>query len=271
KLLDLDRFITFLVLESITWDWDGYPMKCNNYRIYHDTKTGKLVFIPSGMDQMFGDPNGAMLPNFQGMVAQAVLSTPEGKARYYTRMAEIAADVFLTDKTAKRIDGLVAAIQPAMTSLDKNAGRDYPNVAKRFQQAMEQRAASIDKQLKGHFGERWIFSQPPGEFAGGEELKLKGVRFFPAKRDGKGPGKIYWRAKGETKYASLPLESAGTNRFQVTLPKTVTKAPFEYYFEVSEGDKAALDPPNGSKNPRLATPDLTPPTPVTDLASTSTK
>ena len=36
KLLDLDAFISFMVLEVITWDWDGYPFNCNNYRIYHD-------------------------------------------------------------------------------------------------------------------------------------------------------------------------------------------------------------------------------------------
>src|SRR5262245_25507105 len=34
KLLDLDRFLAFLALEVITWDWDGYPMNRNNYRIY---------------------------------------------------------------------------------------------------------------------------------------------------------------------------------------------------------------------------------------------
>src|SRR5262249_17406650 len=66
KLLDMDKFITYLVLESITWDWDGYPMNRNNYRIYHDPKRDKVVFIPSGMDQMFGNPGGPILPAFHG-------------------------------------------------------------------------------------------------------------------------------------------------------------------------------------------------------------
>ncbi len=62
KLLDVDRFISYVVCEMITVDWDGYPSKCNNYRIYHDPKTNKITFIPSGMDQ-------------------DVLSTPTGRSR----------------------------------------------------------------------------------------------------------------------------------------------------------------------------------------------
>ena len=37
-----------MVLEAITWDWDGYPMNRNNYRIYHDPEKDKITFIPSG-------------------------------------------------------------------------------------------------------------------------------------------------------------------------------------------------------------------------------
>ncbi len=269
KVLDLDRFLSFLVLESITWDWDGYPMKCNNYRVYHDTKRNRIVFIPSGMDQMFGHPGGPILPDFQGLVARAVLSTPEGQARYYARMAEAHADLFVPEKLSARLDAVLAAVQPALTSLDRNAGRDYANQIKRLQQAIAERSRSIDRQLKTKFGDRWILFQPPGEFAGGRELKLKGVRFFPEKRDGKGQGKFFWRHKGETKFASLPMEPAGANRFQVTLPPAVTKAPFEYYVEVSEGGKTAREPAQGEKAPRLATPDLAPPTAVPALTASA--
>jgi spore coat protein H len=33
KVLDVDRFLTYMAVEVITWDWDGYPMKHNNYRV----------------------------------------------------------------------------------------------------------------------------------------------------------------------------------------------------------------------------------------------
>src|SRR5205807_9889049 len=89
NILDMDKFISYLALEVITWDWDGYPMNRNNYRIYHDPKRDKIVFFPSGMDQMFGDPGGPILPGFQGAVARAVIETPEGRERYLARLAEI--------------------------------------------------------------------------------------------------------------------------------------------------------------------------------------
>src|SRR5205085_8133457 len=49
RVLDIDRFITFTAIEVMIWDWDGYPLKHNNYRIYHDMDRDKMVFLPHGM------------------------------------------------------------------------------------------------------------------------------------------------------------------------------------------------------------------------------
>jgi spore coat protein H len=148
QVLDMDRFISYLVLEVITWDWDGYPMNRNNYRIYHDTKRDKLVFIPSGMDQMFSNAGGPLAPNFQGLVARAVMETPEGRKRYLARFAEIHKSVFEPDALVKRLDELHARVQPALTALDKGAGRDYPNQVNRLRDGIRQRAKSIEQQLR---------------------------------------------------------------------------------------------------------------------------
>ena len=148
KVLDMDKFLSYLALEVITWDWDGYPMNRNNYRIYHATKPDKLVFIPSGMDQMFGNPGGPILPGFQGFVARAVIGTPEGKKRYYARMAELQKTVYHPEALVKRLDELQRRVQPALASIDKNAGRDYPNQVNRLRDAIRQRGKSIDQQLK---------------------------------------------------------------------------------------------------------------------------
>jgi spore coat protein CotH len=148
KVLDMDKFLSYLALEVITWDWDGYPMNRNNYRIYHDTKRDKIVFIPSGMDQMFGNPGGPILPGFQGFVASAVVNTPEGKKRYYAKMAELHKGVYNPDALVKRLDELQRRVQPALASIDKGAGRDYPNQVNRLRNAIRQRAKSIEQQLK---------------------------------------------------------------------------------------------------------------------------
>jgi spore coat protein H len=148
KVLDMDKFISYLVLESITWDWDGYPMNRNNYRIYHDTARDKLVFIPSGMDQMFGNPGGPILPGFQGLVANGVINTPEGKKKYFARMAEIQKDIFVPEKLIKRLDELQARVHPALTMVDKGAGNGYPAQVNRLRDSIRQRAKSIEQQLK---------------------------------------------------------------------------------------------------------------------------
>lgn len=148
KVLDMDKFISYLVLQTITWDWDGYPMNRNNYRIYHDAKRDKLIFIPSGMDQLFGNPDGPLMPGFQGLVAKAVLETPEGKKRYLARMAEVLQTIFKPDELAKRLDELEQRVQPTLAGIDANAGRDYKNQVNRLRQAMVRRAKVLNDQLE---------------------------------------------------------------------------------------------------------------------------
>jgi len=148
KLLEMDKFISYLVLEVITWDWDGYPMNRNNYRIYHDPERDKITFIPSGMDQMFGNPNGPAILGFQGFIARAVMETKPGRERYLARMAEIMEKVFHPDAISKRLDELQARVQPVLASVDPGAGRGYPDQVNRLRQAIRQRGRSIEDQLK---------------------------------------------------------------------------------------------------------------------------
>ncbi len=146
-LIDMEKFLAFLALEVIAWDWDGYPMNRNNYRIYHDPKTNKITFIPSGMDQMFADPRGPILPNFQGLVARALLETPEGKERYLKKMADIMKTVYKSDDLIKRLDELERRVQPVLASVDANAGRDYKQHVNRLREAFKIRQKNVDEQL----------------------------------------------------------------------------------------------------------------------------
>ena len=84
----------------------------------------------------------------QGMVASAVYNTPEGKAKYLQRMAEINTTIMNTEKWLKRIDELQALLQPAITSVDAKAGAEYPNQIKRIRDFFTIRPKSIERQLK---------------------------------------------------------------------------------------------------------------------------
>ena len=45
ELLDMDRFLSFCALEIMTWDWDGYLLKPNNYKLYWDPQANKITFF----------------------------------------------------------------------------------------------------------------------------------------------------------------------------------------------------------------------------------
>ena len=148
QLIDLEKFLTLAALEVITWHWDGYAMKRNNYRIYHEPTRGKLYFIAHGMDQMFGDPNGPIQPGFEGMVARAVVQTGVGKQRYRECFAQLMRTHFKPDRFAERIDDLENRVRPVLTEVDANAGKEYPQHLKNLRHLIRVRAEEISKQMK---------------------------------------------------------------------------------------------------------------------------
>lgn len=53
-LVDMDAFLTYMAVEAMVWHWDGYTTS-NNYRVYHDPRTGRFFFLPWGTDQTWVD------------------------------------------------------------------------------------------------------------------------------------------------------------------------------------------------------------------------
>lgn len=121
-VLDVERFLRMVVMETITGHWDGYTMNANNYRIFHDLDSGKLVFMPHGMDQMFGssrrgrDFEGSLLwPRIDGEVTAAVLGTSEGAKRYQQLYKQLFADAFNASRLTNRVRSLATGLRPAFT------------------------------------------------------------------------------------------------------------------------------------------------------------
>ncbi len=148
KVLDVERFISYMALEVIAWDWDGYVMNRNNYRVFHDLDSGKMVFLPHGMDQMFWQPDGPIMANMNGLVAQAVIKTPQGRRLYRERFGQIFTNVFQLEVLTNRVAELSTLIRAAQTNLHgPNAGRDYDGQANRIRDLIVQRHASLLRQL----------------------------------------------------------------------------------------------------------------------------
>jgi spore coat protein H len=140
KVLDVDRFLTFMALEVITWDWDGYPMKHNNYRVYNNVDTGKIVFFPHGMDQMFWEPQGPIFPQFDGLVARALMGTQEGRRRYREKIGTLLTNVYDVAKITNRIQEVHTRLRPIV-------GRRIDGAIADLRNRIVARADSIASQL----------------------------------------------------------------------------------------------------------------------------
>jgi spore coat protein H len=118
ELLDLDEFISFIATETILAHWDGYSMNRGNYRLYYDPGRQKFVFIPHGMDRVLGNfiPNLdlAVVPPMQGIVARAIISTPEGRQLHIQRVGQLVTNVFRPGALKTRVQEMDLKIAPYM-------------------------------------------------------------------------------------------------------------------------------------------------------------
>lgn len=120
SILDLDRFLSMLAIETMLSHSDSYSMNRNNYRLYHDPSIDKIVFMPHGMDRVLGRHRSGLdlsiVPPRLGLVARALQTTPEGRRRYVDRVATLFDTVFRPDTLCRRVRELDAA-----TGLASNA------------------------------------------------------------------------------------------------------------------------------------------------------
>jgi len=144
-VLDLDRFVTFAAVEVFVWHRDGYSMDRNNFRIYGDPNSGQLVFLPHGMDLLFGQPGGTLWPEWKGLVARAVLGTPEGVQRYRERMATIVSGPGKVETVHARIQQLAAVVRPALSEKD---AKDFDAAVSRLRDGVAKRSAFLETELK---------------------------------------------------------------------------------------------------------------------------
>ncbi|MGZ8898860.1 MAG: CotH kinase family protein [Limisphaerales bacterium] len=145
ETLDVDRFLTFMAMEMILWHWDGYTMHRNNFRIFHDRSTDRMVFFPQGMDQMLNNTDRSVMPQAAGLVARSVLEVPELRERYRARVAEIATNVFDPDRIASRIYEVSTAVQATLAETNPNAAAAHPQQADSLRRRVRSRAAYLQR------------------------------------------------------------------------------------------------------------------------------
>jgi hypothetical protein len=193
QTLDVERFVAFMAMEVILCHRDGYCMARNNFRVYRDLDTGKVVFFPHGMDQLLGSADSPCRPFMAGLVAQAVLDTPEGNARYEAALHCLFTNLFKTEVLVQRVERLTRELRPFLT------GPEFGR--------LEQETALVkDRILERRRNLEEQFSRPP--------LKLMQFQAGAGRPEGWLPveapaGGTLERAKGPGGLSALHIVAAG--------------------------------------------------------------
>ncbi len=153
EVLDVDRFASLLALEVMICHWDGYGLNRNNYRVFHDRSTGRIVFMPHGMDQIFGRGGrmggaASVQPGMHGMVARSFMSTAEGRRLYFTKVRQLYADHFADDRLVRRAQELSSEIEPTLAAYGRGYGEEQRMGLEELCRGIRSRTASIADQIK---------------------------------------------------------------------------------------------------------------------------
>jgi len=147
--VDLDRFVSMTALDCLMWNWDGYALNRNNYRVFHDRKTDRLVFFPHGVDQMFWKHNGPILTGRSGIVARGLLETEEGRRLHLERFIEIRTNIFNLAAITNRLMELQVRLRPAIAKNGTLELARFESGVNLFRNRLLTRVRDVDQQLAG--------------------------------------------------------------------------------------------------------------------------
>ncbi len=245
KLLDIDRFISFLAVESFTVHWDGYMQGRNNYHVYNDSASGRLVFIPHGTDQLFQQPSAPTMLQANGIVAKAILKTKAGQQRYRERLQTLVEKVFKVDELQKRIQEIEAKVRSVLKEDGPGALLGHAVSVRALSWRIGERFRSIRDQLAGNVVA--VPSAPAFPFGPDGKARLAGwqARLMAGAADFQRT-----QGQGESGGAALRIEAGGDCR--ASWRKSVHLLPGRYRLTgkmrthgVESGGRSLLD--DGSK------------------------
>ncbi len=155
EVVDVDRYASLLALEVMTCHWDSYSLNRNNYRVFHDRSSERLIFLPHGMDQMFGwmdrmPTSSSIQPSVRGAVARAFMSTREGRQLYRNRVAALSTNLFVEEKLIGRVRELAGHLQPTLAAYGSDIAAQHAAEADHLCRRISERCHSIAEQLISH-------------------------------------------------------------------------------------------------------------------------
>jgi hypothetical protein len=153
----MNRFLSMVAMETMLCHSDSYTMNRNNYRVYHDPCTDKMVFMPHGMDRVLGTHRSSLdlpiVPPSLGLVTRAVLSCPEGRRCYIERAGMLFTNLFDADRLCRRVREIDAKIvcekmrRPENSGFSGRADTGHSEDAANLCARIFERAADLSLQL----------------------------------------------------------------------------------------------------------------------------
>ena len=152
EVLDVDRFVTLLALDTMLCNWDGYVMNRNNWRVFHDRSKDRMVFMPHGLDQLFGigrrmGVDATIEPQSRGVVARVLMSTPEARKLYRAKVVELNTNVFNPERLEARIREIDGTIRPTLAAYHPGLANAHDSRVEDLVERVKARSSSITQQL----------------------------------------------------------------------------------------------------------------------------
>lgn len=247
KLIDLDNFLRFWVVESIIGFWDGYCNNQNNFWVYENSANGKLYFMPWGADGAFmggGFPGmpaqGPASVYAESMLANRLFNHPSVNQKYVETMRWVLADVWKEDDLVEKIDRMEKLLMEDPHQRQKGATQAMRQ-ARRF---IRGRREAIEKEL-----DKWpvtvaskprrpMYSVPVGTMSG--SFKAFWLDSAPRAADPKGQLDLQYNLHDKTiqtkNAAAYAHPSPGRQFFGPPMP-TVPSADLNFEFVQASDDK----------------------------------
>ena len=148
EIIDLDRFLTYWAVEVLLLHWDGYAYNQNNYYVYGDPRTGRIVFLPWGTDGVFRTTGltGPTSVFARGALTRRLYMNPETRDLYVARLREVMAAAWDEPRLLAETDRLELMIRPVV----QRAGGSVSSLTGAIEGVrtfLRTRRGAIDKEL----------------------------------------------------------------------------------------------------------------------------
>lgn len=145
--LDMDRFTSFMALERICGHWDGYTLNMNNYRIYFPRES-KGIFLPHGMDQLFGDPNAGLYDHSNSLLSAAVMQNDPWREMYREQLRKLAALLQPVESWINKIDRQQERLKLVLESIDEGLANFHRDRINELKERFMQRAKALPELIE---------------------------------------------------------------------------------------------------------------------------